>query len=83
MPLLPLSVTFRDVISSYMNNLFHNQQKIYSSLPKGDVGDTSKVSGHISTPSTGFERDKPAGYPHSSSKTDVFLKQKNSSRKPQ
>lgn len=38
------------------------------------MGDTGKASGHISTPSTGFERDKPAGYPDSSSKTNEFKK---------
>jgi len=38
------------------------------------VGDTSKMSGHTSTPSTGVERDKPAGYPDSSSKTNLFSK---------
>jgi len=57
-----------------MNNLSHNQKKIFFSLPKGDVGETSKMSGHISKPSTGFERDNPAGYPDSSSKTKPFLK---------
>jgi len=55
-------------------SFFKTNKNIYFSLPKGDVGDTNKVSGHISTPSTGFERDKPAGYPDSSSETNLFLK---------